>query len=261
MNKKHRNSLERHNAPFRGASSREDTVNFDLAVMHDLVHIEKVSGGNAGYDGHSDYITGNLSALYHGEGTTRNTIPTAGKIVTVLGPVEGLQDLTGWTEQNGANVSAAGNGYTVENTGLLVPSGLISLIEVNPGDILQLRFKLTKLTGQGASFAFGAEDLNYDGDALEILDLSAFSSGQYIEKRLHCQSRQELKVVLYPVYQTTSGTAVTVRFDDFSLNLLHETSVGLSGTDSVMKLELEEERQRLCFLEERITEPVKGGIY
>ena len=35
MKRAYKESLERHNAPYRGASSREDVVNFDLAVMHD----------------------------------------------------------------------------------------------------------------------------------------------------------------------------------------------------------------------------------
>lgn len=259
MQKTYRMSLERHNAPFRGISSKEDSVNFDLAVLHDMVHLEKISGGNPLFKGHTQQVKENLSALYYGEGQPTATIPTAGKIVSVLNSIPNKQDLTLWTKTNEVALSKTNKKYTFSSTGLLVPSGIVTLVEANPGDILSIRFKATKLKGQGTKLAIGAENFDSDGDDFKIVDLDGFTTGQYIEKRLYCTSRKDIKIVLYASYETVSGTPTELLVEDFSLNRLQETNVGTVGSDSVIKIELEKEKRRVSFLEDRITTNLKGG--
>lgn len=253
MSNTYRMSLERHNAPFRGISSREDSVNFDLAVMHDAFHIEKVSGGNPLFRGHTQQIKDNLAALYHGESNTTATIPTAGRIVNNLGRIPDMQDLSLWTPTNGTTVVKGSNRFTLSSNGMLVESGITTIVEANPGDVLSLRFKLKKITGQGTKMAIGAKNFTEEGNDFMIVDLSQFTTGQYIEKRLRCTSRKDIEMVMYSVYETTNGVAASVLIEDFSLSLLQETTVGIIGTDSVMKIELEKENRRLSFLEDRIT--------
>lgn len=259
MEKKHRHSLERHNAPFRGASLCEDSVNFDLAVLHDLHYIDRMHNGSEEKNGHLQFLDENRAALYHGEGTPFTTLATAGKIVSIQGKIDAASDLKEWTSENSATRTAEDDAFLLGASGLLLPSGFYYLLETNPGDILQLRFRLTKVTGQGTTLAFGAKDLNYDGDMLETVDLADFSSGQYIEKRLYCQSRQELKLVLYPAYQSESGTAVSVRIENFAVNKLQETEVGIVGNDAFLKPELEVQRQKINHIEERLTATKKEG--
>ena len=261
MKRAYKESLERHNAPYRGASSREDVVNFDLAVMHDLFEIDKASGENEAFDGHKQFITDNLAALYHGDATAKASIPTAGKIVAVQKKDAEASDLTNWTRENSAILTTDGRDFLLDATGLLVPSGLVYSLEINPGDILQLRFRLSKLIGQETIFAFGAKNFNYTGDELIFLDLDGFWPGGYVEKRLYSQSRQTVQLVLYAVHQTTSNLPVKISLEDFSVNYLHETSVGLTGSDSLLKPELERQQCQLSFLEDRITTEEKGGGY
>lgn len=270
MTKTHRMSLERHNAPYRGTTRREDAVNFDLAVLHDLFHAEKVAGGNASFPGQTTSITNNFSALYHGEGEPTASIPTAGKITTLLKPFntpeQDIQDLSTWTTTGGVVLTGTPNKYTLSSNGTLVPGGLLATVTAEPGDILFLRFKLTKGNGQGVKVAIGAKDFNGDGDDLKIVSLADFSSGQYINKRLYCQSRQDIRLAIYSVYQTANGVLSNCSIEDFSLGFLHETPVGIIGTDTSpsedalsMKQVLALESKRLSFLEERITQ-TEGGI-
>lgn len=258
MSKTYRMSLERHNAPFRGISSKEDSVNFDLALMHDFFHLEKISGGNPLFRGHTQQIKDNLAALYHGETNTTASIPTAGKLVTTIGKVPDKQDLSLWTPTNGTTVVKSNNKFILSSNGLLVESGIVTIVEANPGDVLLLRFKVKKLTGQGTKMAIGAKNFTPDGNELLVLDLSQFTTGQYIEKRLRCTSRKDIELVLYSVYETVSGAAASVSIEDFSLSLLRETNVGIIGTDSTMKIEMEMERRKLSFLEDRITSAQRG---
>lgn len=105
--------------------------------------------------------------------------------------------------------------------------------------------------------AIGAKNFTSDGDDFLILDLAQYTTGQYIEKRLRCTSRKDIELVIYSVYETVSGTATSVSIEDFSLSLLRETTVGIIGTDSTMKIEMEMERRKLSFLEDRITSAQK----
>ena len=259
MENRYRPSLERHNAPYRGVSSREDSVNFDLAVMHDLFHLEKISG-TSNQDGHQQDIQNNLTAILSGEKQAKSSIPTAGTMVSVLEKIQGKQDLTLWTGQNGARITASGEQLLLESDGKQLQSGVSTIVNVNPGDILSIRFKATMLKGQGVQFAIGAKNFDNDGDELKIADMETFATGQYIEKRLYCRSRQEVQVVLYLVHQIMYEQPVSLRIEDFSLSLLSETPVGLIGTDSSLKKELEKEENYLAFLEERITNKNQGGI-
>lgn len=258
MTNNYRASIERHNAPFRGVSSREDAVNFDLAVLHDLFHIEKVSGGNTHYPGHKQHIKDNFSSLLIGEGQATSTIPTAGTLMKVIKPIEDKQDPTQWTKQNGATLTKEQDTYLLNADGKQLEAGLSTIVEVNPGDILSIRLKGTKVKGQGVQIALGAANFDNDGDELKVVDLDTFETSQYIEKRLYCRSRQEVRLVVYVVHQIAYENNVSLQLEDFSLNLLSETPVGLIGTDSQLKRDLKKEEQYIEFLEERITKRDTG---
>lgn len=250
--KEYRSSVERHNAPYRGISSREDAVNFDLAVIHDLFHLEKVSGGNKKVDGHKQFTQKNLSGLYLGETDVQTSIPTAGRFVSSIGEIPDTKDLTKWSKKNDAAAVKEGDGFRLTATGKLPAASLSTIITVNPGDIILLRLHIDKVIGQETKIAIGALNFNNDGDELDIYPLNDFQSGHYIEKRLYCTSRQDIRLALYVAYETKQGVPVEWLVKDFSVEKLNESLVGINGLEHTVKPALEVVRQSLSFVEEQI---------
>lgn len=252
----YRSSLERHNAPYRGVSSRQDVINFDLATMHDLFFIQKVGGANPSFLGHKHYIQNNLSALFTGETDVKTSMPTAGKIVHSLGPV-GEQDLSKWTKLQGATIKKDGTHWKASATGNLIKAGFKTIVTVDPGDILQMRFKMEKFNGSEVKIAIGALYYDSDGDNLDIYNLDDFRSFNYVDKRLSFSSRQDVEFVIYITYETKQGFPVDVLISDFSIERLSETDVSIRGAEEDIKPLIETADLTLSFVEEAYEE---GGI-
>ena len=256
--KTYRSSIEKQNAPYRGVSSREDAVNLHLAALHDLVRLEHLSDARPG--GHKKQITENIEAIYAGEGELTASIPTAGKVVRIKEAVPGKGNLSEWTPVNGASVQKTALGWQITTTGLLPVAGLQTTVSVNPGDILLIRFKLTKISGVETHAKLGKGiDSGTAEDSL-FLDLDAFSTGQYIEKRLYSESREEIELAFYSAYETSAGIPTSCLVEDFSLHYLQETSVSVKGSDVHIKRELADQEQRLAFAEVRLMTHMEGGV-
>lgn len=256
MARKYRSSLERHNAPYRGTTSREDTVNFDLAVMHDLTHIEVVSGGNEKIPGHLDAIDENFSALYHEEGSITASIPTAGKLVSKKRDLSN-SIFDGWSLMGGATRKKE-TGWNRESlTGLTHQDGIKKVVSLEAGDILVVRANVTAKTGSaGTHFSFGAKTLNQGEVDIKKLDITSFlegkgkSAGTYVEKRLYSESRQDVEIVFHVVDGAQGST--TLFLADFSLALYYEQDIKVSGLDSSIKGRISGTKDHLEFLEDQI---------
>lgn len=247
-NPKYRPSVEKRNAPYRGISAEADDVNLFLGALHDLTELQIVSGGKDNRRGHSQQIADNFSLLYHGEGESATAnAASAGTIVHQIGPVADRQDLANafWTTERGASVTTIAGGIELACTGLLDEQGLSTVVHMEAGDIVSIRFKLTAVEAAGAVFAFGARSFNDGRDDLKRIDLNDFNDGQYIEKRLRCRGRQEVEIVLYGALEANPA-ASACRITDFSLQWLEEIPTGLVGTDKTIKRALAEDRERLA---------------
>lgn len=256
MAKIYRPSLERHNAPYRGVSSREDGVNFDLAVLHDLTYLERISGGNEKFDGHKQQIEGNFSSLYHEEGHVTASAPSAGKLVTQSRILNHSQP-NGWTTLGGAVLTKTSNWNHWTLRGTTHQAGLTKSVSLEPGDTLVLRAKISALVGAtGSQFAWGVTNMNGAGEDFDTYNTNQFIVGsgkrasQYIEKRLYSDSRQIVDVVIYAVYGTEGIT--TLNLTDLSLSLYEENMAKITGVDLSIKRRLDGTDDQLSFLEERI---------
>lgn len=254
---KYRSSIERMNAPYRGVTKREDAVNFELAALHDLFHIQKVAGGNPRFLGHKHYIQNNLSAIYVGETNVKTNTPTAGTFYNRIGEVEDANELADWSIRNGGEIHKEDNRYRLKANGLQAGVALTKIVTVNPGDIIQMRFKATSIKENNTIIALGALNFSNDGDDLDFYPLSAFKGGSYIEKRLHCQSRQDIQLVVYIAHETTQGSPVEWQVNDFSVNWLSESLVSINGLENTVKPALEVADLTLSYIDEEIQK--RGG--
>lgn len=230
----YRSSIERHNAPYRGVSSRQDVVNFDLATMHDLFFIQKTSGDNPSFLGHQDFIQNNLKALFVGETNVKTNLPTAGKILCTLDTI-GEQDFTRWQKLEDTQVTKEGINYRMKSSGNFIKVGLKSLFTVDPGDILQMRLKIKKVAGVDVQIALGALNYDSEGDELDFYPLDDFGSFLYLDKRLSFSSRQDVELVFYLAYETKQGLPVEVLVSDFSVKRLEESTVSIQGVEENVK--------------------------
>lgn len=244
----YRSSIERHHAPYRGVTSRADAVNFDLAVIHDMLDIQKRSGNHPKFDGHKQQIQRNLSAIYTGESNVTGTAPTAGTITHTIGQVEGIQDLSTWRTVGDAQVTKTETGYRVRTNGTAPQSGADTVIPVNAGDIIQIRLKVTAKTYNQTLFGVGA--LAFEGeDKLSIQPLENYQDGKYLVHRLKSTATQDMHLVVYGAYETTSNQPVEWTVSDFSVSYLSETPVFIQSTEDVLKTELAVQKQILEYIE------------
>ena len=255
----YKSSVEIKNAPYRGISSRKDAVDMELAIQHDLFQIQKIAGGNPNFTGHKDEILQNLTAIYFGGNPSRSNYPTAGTINTIKEHLSTFDDLREWTSVRQTTVSLDNKMFRIDNNGLLANAGIVSVYPANVGDLIQIRFKIKKGFGEKVKIAVGALKIDSGEDDLTIYDLNEFSTSQYVIKRLCCKSRQDIQLVLYSAYETATGVPSRLFLEDFTVSLLNQTSVGVVGTDSVLKQGLETENLRLGFLNKRIEKPTEGG--
>ena len=248
MAKTYRSSLERHNAPFRGTTRREDVVNFDLAVMHDLFHLQKISGGLDNFHGHKDKIQDNFTSLYHNEGEITASIPTAGKLVVKLRDIE--RPLSQWHPKLNAALTSM---HEERNTFKLVSSthqaGIFTTFKLNPGDIISLRLKVESLTNNQLEFALGtpSNSNTEDIDRYKIADF--YEKPRIIEKRLYSDTDQEIEFGIYGIWGHEGRSELKIK--DVSLSYLYEKDSSLEGIDSDMKLSIRQVEKEIESLNKR----------
>lgn len=107
---KHKLSIERYRAPYRGVTSRYDFVNFYLGVTHDLKYGERQLGLDDNFKGLKQKEKENFDMLYVGGNNAPTTsLSSAGKYVHIADDVPVTKDLRNWTKENDIQVSYLGN--------------------------------------------------------------------------------------------------------------------------------------------------------
>lgn len=107
---KHKLSIERYRAPYRGVTSRYDFVNFYLGVAHDLKYGERQLGLDENFKGLKQKEEENFKMLFvGGDNTPTTNLSSAGKYVHIADNVPVNKDLRDWTKQNDIQVSYIGN--------------------------------------------------------------------------------------------------------------------------------------------------------
>lgn len=235
MYEKYRSSLERHNAPYRGASRREDTVNFDLAVLHDLMHIQRVSGDNANYQGHKQNIQDNFTSLYNNEGEVTSSIPSAGFLYQKLDTIE--KPIQNWTKKFNATLTKVNNKWnTYQLKSSTHQAGIVTNLKMAPGEIVSLKVNVESMTQSNLSFAIGSPYNNNLAD-IDIYSLKDFyKNPRYIEKRILSETYQELEIGFYGIYNQEGAS--TIHLQNLELSYLYQKENTIEGIDSILKQEL-----------------------
>lgn len=246
--KPYRSSLERHNAPFRGTTRREDVVNFDLAVMHDLFHLQKISGGLDNFHGHKNMIEDNLSSLYYNEGEITASIPTAGSLVVKLSDID--RPLSQWHPKLNATLTPE---HEERNTFRLISSthqaGVFIPLKLNPGDIIALRLEIEAMENSHLEFALGTPSNSNEEDIDRYYISDFYNAPRIIEKRIYSDTDQQIELGIYGTWGHEGRTVLKLK--NMSLSYLYEKETVLEGMDSQLKFGIRQTEKEIDSLNKR----------
>lgn len=249
INSKHRLSIERYNAPFRGASSRSDFVNFYLSVTHDLKYIQNQLGYSDNYFGMKQKEKTNFEMLFIGEGSQATaSISSAGKYINAAEEVLLEKDLTLWNPNNDIVVSKKLNKFNLKSNGLKDPAFISINLKVQPNEIFMVRFKIKKIKGKCDSVYIGAHSINGTGEDLKNVNMSLTSTSIYVDKRLYCTQREEvsLRIYLHKIPEKLELTEVEI--SDFSINYIHEKDISIGSIEYDIKPSLDSLENNIIYI-------------
>lgn len=270
----YRTSLERHNAPFRGVSSRSDYVNFQLAVSHDLLHVFNLSGGNVAIDGHKQETAQTLSAVMNGTEDLTRVRYSAGVIKTIEEEFKELSNLNNWTvppltygEVSEEYTKEIQSGETISYEGTptwrLIPPEtdrgffeLEHLLHVKAGDKLLIRFK-PKHWDPSTVYQFGALNFDSNGHNFKKLEVDNYNSytelsNRYFEHILRFDEERDVRLAIQTT-NTVDGVLGNepLTLEEFGIYSIEETPVYTRSLETELKPMVEAARVTLKRLEER----------
>lgn len=248
-NLKHRLSIEKYNAPYRGATSRYDFVNFYLGVTHDLKYIQNQLGFSSNFKGLKQKEKTNFEMLFIGEGSEPTaTISSAGKYVHLLDDVEIDKDLSTWNTQNDAVVVKNEKSFNVKSAGLKDPVSISKTITVHPHDIIYIRFKIKKIKGRCDSIYIGTDNINGTGEDLKKINLINESTSIYVDKRLYCTQRETItfKIYLHKIPDTLESTEIKI--EDISIRYMSEKDISIGSIEYELKSSLNNMEEKIKYL-------------
>ena len=256
IEKKHRPSFEKINAPYRGVSSKDDFVNAVHAITHDLVYTQIKSGGKEGKRGHQQQIDDNFTLLYAGEGERETaTLPSAGVYSKIIEPANISQDLSSsvWTFSNGVVKTKSDNKITLNEKGLVSPAYLSGSLPVKLGEIIYIRFKGRVVEGDGKAFYVGVDNLNSEGEFLKHIELT--SEMKWHDLKIYSNQSQliDLRFYLHKLPEQLAKT--TIEIDSLEIMRMEETNCSIAGISDVLNKELSVADNKIEFLKRN----VKGG--
>lgn len=243
--KKHRHTLERRNAPYRGATVQEDFVLPYTRAVRDVTRLLYI----AGKEGHRGQTDGLLEGLISGSATSlRNSLLASGKIVRMREEASN-QDLMDWEKMNNASVTASGRGVALSEGGLLDPAGVKLRVLCKPGDILWMSFFVRKLSGDARHFKYGGWRINGGQKDLDSIDLEEQNDGVWVDKRLYCREREEVELGLILHDEPSQLAACSLLIEDFAWGFAEETPVNLDGVEHGVKRETKKVSERIQSME------------
>ena len=243
--KRHRHTLERRNAPYRGASTQEDFVLPYTKAVRDLTRLLYL----AGKEGHRKQTDGLLDRMIAGrDGELRNSVFPAGKMVKVEREEWG-QDPSEWESIGGAVVSSSGRGYILSEEGLLDPAGIRLRVPVSPGDVIWLSFFIRPVSGALEDVSFGAVRINNGAKEMQNIGLSTQTDGVWVDKRLYCDEREEAELAILLHDQPAILSAGACYIESLEWGFVVETETELLGYDHVKDVESRKMKRRIDAIE------------
>ncbi|EMF0415759.1 hypothetical protein I4L69_001640 [Enterococcus faecium] len=254
--RKHRSSLEKFHAPYRGVSSKEDYTNNVLGTLHDLIYIQRTSGCKEEVRGHRQKDQDNFSLLLQGEGESATTnLDTAGNYCKVVEGTNIEQNLSDqlWTTSSGVVKKNLEKSIQIASDGKLDPGYISHQFSVKPGDILYIKLKIKAVTGKCDSVYIGADEVNSEGAMLKQLPITKEMT--FFDYRIPCNQNEVIDLRLYLHKQPAVLEATTVEIEHFEIKLLQETDCHLTGLRNGMMTDLLAASQEIAFLKDN----AKGG--
>lgn len=243
--KRHRHTLERRNAPYRGATIQEDFVLPYTRAVRDVTRLLYV----AGKEGHRGQTDGLLEGLVSGNPSSlRNSLMASGNIVRMR-PAGTNQDLRDWEKVNNATTTTSGRGVLLSEGGLLDPAGVRLRVLCKPGDILWVSFFVKRVSGDARHFKYGAWRINGGQKDLEPLNLQEENDGVWVDKRLYCREREEVELALMLHDEPSELAACSLLIEDFAWGFAEETPVNLDGIEHGIKNEARRASERIQSME------------
>lgn len=253
-------STERHNAPYRGVSSKQDYVNFHLGATHDLLNIFNISGKNENIEGHEDIIDGNLTSVFEGEKEIKHVTYSAGTIKKVLEKKEALSNLENWTIPHMTYGQIRNTGQdSWEFTPPEIERGFFELehiFHVSPGDKILIRFKIDEWNPDTV-YRFGARFFDASGDnfkELEVTEWKTYSDNvdNYFEHTLRFDEERDVRMAI----QTTNSQQGTLgesplRIKEFGIYAIEEFDVYNRSLEKDIKPKIKSSQLTLKQIEER----------
>lgn len=236
--KKYRTGLEKHNAPYRGVSSRYDFTNFYLSVAHDLLHNYNVSGENPAIKGHKQQIQDLLSAIIEGNTDITTAEYTAGTIKKVIETMTDASNLSKWRR---INLTFGDIEKVSEEDWLIKPpeinQGFLEYefpVHVKPGDKIMFRFKPEDWDGL-THYQFGAINFDSSGDRYKSLQTDSDNSymditNRYFEYTLRFDEERDARLSIRTNNSSDGNLRNTpITLKEFGVYLVEETPVYRRG--------------------------------
>lgn len=258
--KTYRNSLEKHNAPFRGVSKREDFVNHQMAVTHDLLEIFNVSGGNSNIHGHRQINEDNLSAIINGDKNFTTENYTAGIIKKVIKEEEEYSDLSTWTIPN---LTYGTVQYISPREWVLTPPEKVKgffelekIINVKAGKKILIRFKPEKWSGDTV-YSIGVTRFDSSGDKTKELKVDEFNnytkvSNSYFEHIVRFDEDRDVRLSIKSKTAADGSLGEEpLHMVEFGIYEIEETDVYIRSLEEDIKPMINNSRLTLLELERR----------
>lgn len=248
INQKHRLSVPRFNAPYRGTSSREDFTNQVLAAAHDMTYLSKVAGLIGG-DGQAKDQADSFDALYLGEGPgVKASVGAVGEYCRLLPGQLVETDLldSSWIPYGNVTKQTLGEGIRLQANGALAPAGVKTTLQVEAGTVVLIRMRVRALSG-GDAFAIGSSRIN-GGEDFKSVPLVTEAPGIYVDKRLYCNSRETIELNIELLHDPAVLSGASVVIEDLRVQAMEVVAVNVPGLDNVLKPKLERAEQLASFL-------------
>lgn len=260
--REYRNSLEKHNAPYRGVSKKSDFVNFRMAVTHDLLEMYNRSGGNPSIPGHKQFNQNNLSSIINGDKNLTTNAYTAGVLKKITNELTRASNLTKWTIPNltyGIVNHIGGREWE------LIPPAtekgffeLEYLLEAKKGEKLLIRFKPKEWNPQTV-FSFGIISYGQnENEKMKDLKATEFETvtevrNKYFEHIIRFDEDEEVRLSIRTKNSEDGNLGNdTLIFKEFGIYQIEETIVQNISLDKELKPALNAVELKLDNLERRL---------
>lgn len=216
LKKNLRPTMVKTNARFRGLTSSLDYVNMVNEAVHDITLLGKTLDETDEVKGQSTFIRNNFNQYVSGvEEEPVSNIPSSSVMYAVKEDVlrsgNPVANLLLWEKFGGCTTTEIDNGYRLAADGTMTASGIRIAIDVEPGDLIMMRFAIAKESGfvEANEIRFGSPDVNNIGNFHEYT-LSLANHIGYVDRVIECLYRESIHLeigLIYDGFVLGGGTA------------------------------------------------------